>query len=155
VLASVLERLGFGSENATWRNCYLTGAHELRTKKIEHTELSSAGFAPALTITQLFDSVAIRIDGPRAWNQRLSIAWHFTDTHENYRMELSNGALIHCPTAAKQAADLTVTLTRSQLLRLLTTGKPDGATMSGDRGVLKRLMALTDSPDPDFAVVTP
>ena len=66
LLAAVLERLGFGSECATWRNCYLTGAQELRANAIEHTELSSAGLAPALTITQLFDSIAIRIDGPRA-----------------------------------------------------------------------------------------
>jgi alkyl sulfatase BDS1-like metallo-beta-lactamase superfamily hydrolase len=67
LLASVLERLGYGAENATWRNSYLTGAHELRASTIEHTELSSAGLAPALTITRLFDSVAIRINGPKAW----------------------------------------------------------------------------------------
>ena len=65
LLATVLERLGYGSECATWRNCYLTGAQELRTGKIEHTEVISAGLAPALAITQLFDSVAIRVDGPR------------------------------------------------------------------------------------------
>ena len=155
LLASVFERLGYGSENATWRNCYLTGAHELRAKTIEHTELSSAGLAPALTITQLFDSVAIRIVGPKAWSERLSIGWHFTDTHENYRMELSNGALIHYPTTGNQAADLTVTLTKPQLLQLLATAKPGAANMSGDPAVLGRLMSLIDNPDPDFAIVTP
>ena len=30
LLADVLTRLGYGAENATWRNCYLTGAQELR-----------------------------------------------------------------------------------------------------------------------------
>ena len=30
LLADVLERLGYGAENATWRNGYLTGAQELR-----------------------------------------------------------------------------------------------------------------------------
>ena len=98
LLATILERLGFGAENATWRNSYLTGASELRSGKIEHTEVSSAGLAPALSIIQLFDSIAIRVDGPGAWNERLSISWHFTDVHENYRMELSNGALVHYPT---------------------------------------------------------
>jgi hypothetical protein len=34
-------------------------------------------------------------------------------------------------------------------------GKSDGVDMSGDPGVLQRLMSLTDSPDPDFAIVTP
>ena len=155
LLASILERLGLGSENATWRNCYLTGARELRARTIEHTELSSAGLAPALTITQLFDSVAIRIAGPKAWSERLSVGWHFTDVHENYRMELSNGALIHYPTTDNRAADLTVTLTRPQLLQLLSAGHPDGVAMSGDPAVLTRLMSLIDNPDPDFAVVTP
>ncbi len=155
LLAEVLERLGYGAENATWRNSYLMGARELRTDRIEHTEVSSAGLAPALTVTQLFDSIAIRVNGPKAWNERLTVGWHFTDTHENYRMELSNGALIHYPTTGNQAADLTVTLTRPQLLQLLATARPEGAGLSGDPAVLGRLMALIDDPDPDFPVVVP
>ena len=155
LLASALERLGYGAENATWRNSYLTGAKELRTGNIEHTEVSSAGLAPALTITQLFDSIAIRIDGPKAWDEHLTIGWHFTDTHENYRMELSSGVLIHYPTTGNRAADLTVTLTRPQLLQLLATAKPDGIDISGDPAVLGRLMSLVDDPNPDFAIVTP
>ena len=155
LLASVLEQLGYGAENATWRNSYLTGARELRTGKIEHTEVSSAGLAPALTITQLFDSIAIRINGPKAWSERLSVGWHFTDAHENYRMELSHGALIHYPTTGNRPADLTVTLTKPQLLQLLATATPDGIDMSGDAAVLGRLMSCIDNPDPDFAIVTP
>jgi alkyl sulfatase BDS1-like metallo-beta-lactamase superfamily hydrolase len=155
LLAAVLERLGFGAENATWRNSYLMGAHELRANRIEHTEVSGAGLAPALTITQLFDSIAIRINGPKAWNERLTVGWHFTDTHENYRMELSHGALIHYPTAGNQAADLTVTLTRPQLLEILATATPGGAALAGDRAVLGRLLALIDDPDPDFPIVSP
>ncbi|MGI8448330.1 MAG: alkyl/aryl-sulfatase [Streptosporangiaceae bacterium] len=155
LLATVLERLGYGAENATWRNCYLMGAHELRANEIEHTEVSSAGLAPALTITQLFDSIAIRIDGPKAWSERLTIGWHFTDTHQNYRMELSNGALIHYPTTGNQASDLTVTLTKPQLLQLLATAKPDGIDISGDPAILANLMTLIDNPDTDFAIVTP
>ena len=155
LLAAVLERLGYGAENATWRNSYLTGAKELRTGTIEHTEVSSAGLAPALTITQLFDSIAIRIDGPKAWDEHLTIGWHFTDAHENYRMELSNGALVHYPTTGNQAADLTLTLTKPQLLQLQATGQPGGIDISGDPAVLGRLMSLVDNPDPDFAIVTP
>ncbi len=155
LLATILQHLGYGAENATWRNSYLTGASELRSGKIDHTEVSSAGLAPALTIIQLFDSIAIRINGPRAWTESLSISWHFTDLHKNYRIELSNGALIHYPTIGNRAADLTVTLTKPQLLRLLAGAKPDGIDMSGDPGVLGRLMSLIDDPDPDFAIVTP
>ena len=155
LLASVLEALGYGSENATWRNSYLTGAQELRTKSIQHTDLNSAGLAPALTVTQLFDSVAIRINGPKAWSERLTLNWHLTDIDEHYRMELSNGALIHFPTSEEIKADLTLTLTKPQLLALLMAGKADGVVMTGDSGVLGRLIGLLDDPDPEFAIVTP
>jgi alkyl sulfatase BDS1-like metallo-beta-lactamase superfamily hydrolase len=154
LLATVLEQLGFGAECATWRNCYLAGAQELR-QEIMHSDLNSSGLAPALTATQLFDSVAIRINGPKAWNERLSIAWHLTDADEHYRMELSNGVLIHYPTTKKQNADLTVSLTKRQLLGLLAGGQSDGIDMSGDSALLATLLNLTDAPDPDFAVVTP
>ena len=155
LLASVLENLGFGSENATWRNSFLTGAQELRSKKIQHTDVNSAGLAPALTTTQLFDSVAIRINGPKAWSERLTVNWNLTDADEHYRMELSNGALVHFPSTENRSADSTVALTKPQLLGLLLAGQIDGIDMSGDGSVLGRLISLMDNPDPDFAIVTP
>jgi len=119
--------------------------------------------APALTVTQLFDSVAIRINGPKAWSERLRINWTITggggsddgSGARDYRMELSNGALIHFPTTLREDADLSVTLTKAQLIGLLAEGRSDGVDMSGDAGVLATLIGLIDSPDPDFAVVTP
>ncbi len=56
-------------------------------------------------------------------------------------MELSNGALIHTtpPPETSRSFDLTVTLTRPQLLQLLATAaKPDGIDISGDPAVLGR-----------------
>ena len=49
----------------------------------------------ALTVEQLFDSLAIRLDGLRAAGAEACIDWHFTDLDRTYRIELSNGALIH------------------------------------------------------------
>ena len=37
--------------------------------------------AGALTVGQLFDTLAIRVDGPRAAGQSLVIDWNFTDGH--------------------------------------------------------------------------
>ena len=116
--------------------------------------------APALTVTQLFDTIAIRIDGPKAWGEQLRINWTVTGEGSGepvggYRMELSNGALIHFPTSAPEAADLAVTLTKPQLIGLLLDGRTEGVEMSGDPGVLATLVGLLDTPDPDFAVVTP
>ncbi|MEV0360374.1 alkyl sulfatase C-terminal domain-containing protein [Nocardia sp. NPDC050697] len=117
--------------------------------------LSSAGMAGALTVTQLFDTVAIRLVPERAGDQRLSIHWVLTDLAEHYRMELGNAVLVHFPTRRDDAADLTVELTHPQLLAALTTGDLGAVRCTGDPGVLRRILAMTDAPDPRFAVVTP
>ena len=110
--------------------------------------------AAALTITQLFDSIAIRINGPKAWDTKASIRWHFTDTDEVYRMELSNGVLIHHPTKRKDPADLVVTLTKLELVALVG-GKTDGIAFDGDRTALQTILSLVEKPSPNFAIVTP
>lgn len=155
VLAEAFQLLGYGAENATWRNCYLVGAKELRDG-IAPTALSAAsGMASAMTVTQLFDTIAIRIDGPRAAGTSIKILWQFTDTGDRYLMELSNGALIHHRTEHAPDAGLVLTLTREQLLALLASGSLDGITTAGDPGLLRAILDLTDQPDPSFPVVTP
>ena len=154
LLADVLTRLGHGSENATWRNCFLSGAFEIHGTPTP-AGVSSAGMASALTITQLFDSIAIRIDGRRAWGQSVSINWTFTDTDETYRMELSNGVLIHHPTQRAQPADLDVSLTKGELLGLLGGAGIDGLELKGDSSAIETIIGFTDATDPAFAILTP
>jgi len=154
LLADVLTRLGHGAECATWRNNYLTGASELSTGPVANP-VDTTGMAPALTITQLFDSLAIRIDGRRAWDTSTSIRWHFTDSGETYRMELSNGALIHYPTTREEPVDVVITLTRPQLLTMLAGGGVDGVQFLGHRKVFEIIAGFADQPDPAFPIVTP
>jgi alkyl sulfatase BDS1-like metallo-beta-lactamase superfamily hydrolase len=154
-LADVYTRLGHGAQNATWRNFYLQGAHEL-LHPVPHTAIALAsGLASALSVSQAFDAMAIRVNGPRAWDERLSILWHVTDTGETHRMELSNGVLIHYPDPRDTSADLILTLDKPHLLGLLAGEGLDGVQHEGDLGVLRRLTAVLDDPDPDFPVVTP
>ena len=76
--------------------------------------------AAALTVEQLFDTLAIRIDGPRAAEHRIVIDWNFTDGNGKVRLSLSNGALIQTPNPRSQLdVDLTLTLTKLQLLGLM------------------------------------
>ena len=154
LLAEVFTRLGYGSECGTWRNNFLTGAQELGGT-VAAVGISSAGMAAALTVTQLFDSLAIRIDGNRAWDTSASIRWQFSDTGETYRMELSNGVLNHQPTSRTQAADLVVTLTKPQLLGMLGGAGVNGVQFDGDPKTFAMITGLTDEPDSTFAIVTP
>ena len=64
------------------------------------TPTQLVGLAPAMTVTQLFNAVAIRIIGEKAWEERFAINWALSDIGEHLFMEVSNGALIHYPTAA-------------------------------------------------------
>jgi alkyl sulfatase BDS1-like metallo-beta-lactamase superfamily hydrolase len=156
LLADVYQRLGYGAECGTWRNFYLTGAQELRHGAADGSvPVSSAGMAGALTIEQLFDSIAIRVDGPKAWSQEFAIDWEFTDARRRYRMALSNGALVHWPDPAAAPVDLTLTLTKPQLLGLLAGQGVNGITADGDLEILQRLIGLLDEPDPAFPIVTP
>jgi alkyl sulfatase BDS1-like metallo-beta-lactamase superfamily hydrolase len=157
LLAGVYESLGQGAENGTWRNFYLQGASELRDG-VTGVVVSTAGgdMARALTIDQLFDSVAIRINGPRAWDEHLTIDWVFTDVGHTYRLELTNGVLIQHLDPADGSTDLTVTLNKPQLIGLLTGAVGlDGIATDGDLGVVQRLLAVVEAPTPGFAIVTP
>ncbi|MER5988404.1 alkyl sulfatase dimerization domain-containing protein [Streptomyces sp. NPDC001787] len=162
-LASVYEKLGHGSENGTWRNFYLMGAQELRGA-VAHTALETTNpeMAMALTVDMLIDSLAIRIDGPRAWDKKLRMTWNVTDEGRTWHLLLSNGALTYRSTdeasgtrGSAPAADLTLTLTKRQLLGVLAGGDFDDVDVQGDPQVFATLADLLDTPDPDFAIVTP
>ncbi len=157
LLADVYDGLGFGAENGTWRNFYLQGAFELRNG-VQPAALDSVGspdMVGALSVDQLFDSLAIRVNGPRAWDEQLSIDWAFTDLGHTYRTALSNGALIQDIDPDHGAADLTITLTRPELLGLLAGGGLDGLSTDGDTGVVGRHLTVLDAVSGDFAIVTP
>ncbi len=155
-LADVFEQLGFGAENATWRSFYLSGAHELRNGPAAPALDAGAGMAAALSVEQLFDTLAIRVDGPRAASESFAIVWNFTDTGDTFRLTLSNGALIQTPNPKTTIdPDLELTLTKHQLLGLLAGQGLDDIDHQGDAGVLGRLLALLDTPDRGFPIVTP
>ncbi|MYR46664.1 MBL fold metallo-hydrolase [Streptomyces sp. SID5910] len=155
LLADVFERLGHGAECGTWRNNYLMGARELRGG-VTPTPFTAGSMASALTVEQAFDSLAIRVDGPRAWDQDLVVSWHFTDLDERHRMNLRNGVLTHTPTAKPvEDAGLALTLTKPQLMGVLTGKGLNGVEHTGDPDVLRTLLSVLDDPDPDFAIVTP
>ncbi|MFJ6514060.1 alkyl/aryl-sulfatase [Streptomyces sp. NPDC091406] len=157
-LAGVYDRLGHGAENGTWRNFYLTSAMELRHG--ENAALLDTGnpeMATALTTDMLLDSVAVRIDGPRAWHEDLTVDLVLTDEDARHRLTLHNGALTHRTLAGepRTPAGLTLTLTRPQLLGILAGQGLDGVTTDGDPALLARLLSYVTAPDAGFPVVTP
>ncbi|WP_174774893.1 alkyl/aryl-sulfatase [Cellulosimicrobium cellulans] len=162
LLADTYEQLGYGAENGTWRSFFLSGATELRDGPFgTPTATSAPDILAALTPTLLFDALAVQIDGPRAWDEDLSIDVVLTDSGERYRLWLRNGVLSYSAAPQRGDADATLTAT-STALPVLATGAatPDalaaaGVEVAGDARVLARLTAVLDPGDPDFAIVTP
>jgi alkyl sulfatase BDS1-like metallo-beta-lactamase superfamily hydrolase len=178
-LADVYDRLGYGAENGTWRNVFLTGASELRGGPAPaDTTTTGPEMALALTVDQVIDSLAIRLDGPRAADARMRIDLHLTDEDRTWRLALSHGVLVPRSRAggpdAADPADLTLTLTKPQLVGLVAGAGAgaeaeagaggeggagshalDGVAHTGDPAVLPALLGLLDTPDPSFPIVTP
>ncbi|MEU5208434.1 alkyl sulfatase dimerization domain-containing protein [Streptomyces sp. NPDC020742] len=161
-LALVYERLGHGCENGTWRNVYLTGAMELRGTLAEvRLDPANPEMAQALTVDQLLDSLAIRIDGPRAWDTGLTLDLYLPDEDRTWQLTLSNGALTHLSSPGVPAPsddrtpDLTLTLTKPQLLDLLAGRETTEAARHGEAGPLRTLLGLLGPVHPTFPVVTP
>jgi alkyl sulfatase BDS1-like metallo-beta-lactamase superfamily hydrolase len=158
LLAGIYDTLGHGAENGTWRNFYLQGADELRNG-VKGASVDLAGardLVLALSVGQLFDSVAIRINGPRAWHDHIVIDWVFTDLGHTRRVELTNGVLIQDENPKGVGADLTVTLTKPQLLGLLGGAvQLDTLSTEGDLGVIARLLSYVDPVPGKFPIVTP
>ncbi len=74
LLADTLEQLAYGAENATWRNFFLCGATELRDGNFEiPSQTSSPSLLSQLTPEQIFDGMAISVNGPRAWDLDLAV----------------------------------------------------------------------------------
>ncbi|WP_428955322.1 alkyl/aryl-sulfatase [Streptomyces sp. cg35] len=156
-LASVYEKLGFATENAVWRNFYLTGAMELR-EGVRPGDSSTVGptMMAALSVEQLIDSVAIRVNGPRAWDLKVRMDWSFPASGVVFHLTLQNGVLTYrSDTKADPAAEVTLTMTKPQLLALLGGKGLGDIGVVGDASLLQKLLAVVDEPDPGFAVVTP
>jgi alkyl sulfatase BDS1-like metallo-beta-lactamase superfamily hydrolase len=161
--ASAFEQLAYATENGTWRSSYLAGAKELREGPFGTPVSAASGdLLGALTVPQVFDSLAVRIDGPRAWDHHLTICWEFTDDGATYVTELRNGALNHRTAGTPPAGCTTFRLTRPALVGLVTgrldlsAALGDGTVeVAGDAADLGRLVSLLAPVDPDFAIVTP
>ncbi|MFG2415158.1 alkyl/aryl-sulfatase [Streptomyces goshikiensis] len=162
--ADALEQLGYGSENGTWRNFFLTGALELRHGTVgTPASAVSEDMLAALTLDQLFDSLAIRVDGPRSWDADITVRWRFPDGREPSTLRLRNGVLTHIrglgPAVGEPDVEITldepslrgILLGQAVLPDLVAAGR---AQVSGDPARLAELIGHLTDPDPDFAIVT-
>ena len=156
--ADTLEQLAYGSETATWRNFFLAGATELRDGNFgTPTQAASPSMMGQLTPEQMFDVLAISVNGPRAWDLDLAIDVTFGG-QDNYRLTLRNGVLVYRKVPADEdTAHATLRLDSKLRLISLLGGDVDspGLQITGDAAALESLTSVLDRPAPAFNIVTP
>jgi alkyl sulfatase BDS1-like metallo-beta-lactamase superfamily hydrolase len=160
--ADALGQLGYQSENATWRNMYLTGAMELRNGVPQHAGSSvSVDMVRAMTPDMFFDYLAIRLDSEKAVGHDLTLNWTFEDQNKDFNLTLRNGVLTH-RTGLNPAADASVSLSKSTLeqislkqLDFPTAIQKGLIKLQGNGKQLGALLGSLDSFSPQFNIVTP
>jgi alkyl sulfatase BDS1-like metallo-beta-lactamase superfamily hydrolase len=161
--AEAFERIAFGAENGTWRNVFLVGAKELRDgEPATAANRGAPDLLGALSVEQMLSSVAIRIDGPKAWDEHLVLSFVITDLDETYVFELRNGVANHRRTSEAAAGSTTLSLARRTLIGLFT-GRVDFAAaladgtivLDGDPTALGTLVSVIGKTERNFPIVTP
>ncbi|MGC2276614.1 MAG: alkyl sulfatase dimerization domain-containing protein [Candidatus Binatus sp.] len=162
--ADAFEQLGYQSESATARNAYLQGAFELRNG-VPNLPAGS-GAAPdiirSLPLDMYFDFMAVRLDGDKAAGKTMVLNWRFTDSNQNYVLNLENSALTFVEDMQADDADATLTLTRATLdeisLRKTTFAsalQSGQLAIAGKKEKLAELLEMLDDFPIRFAVVEP
>ena len=130
-------------------------------KKAATPNTASPDISRAMSLDQIFDYLAIRLNGPRAAGKDITLNFKFTDTNENYTVKVKNGVLNYFTKPADKP-DATYTLTRADLDNvLLGQAKIDDLVsegrvkVEGTPGKVAELLGLLDSFDFWFDIVTP
>lgn len=161
--AAAYDQLGYLAEASTWRNAYLFGAYELRRGPAEIRRMAvSPDMASALSVSMFFDSLAVRLNGPKADGKRIVVNWTLTDTNETYVLNLENSALTYVAGRNAEIADAGLTLERATLTKVMqqkmTFPEAIGAGLvkiAGNPAKLLELFGLFDTFDLRFAIVEP
>ncbi|KAI9651283.1 hypothetical protein NHQ30_001321 [Ciborinia camelliae] len=138
-LADVYISLGHGSENGTWRNIYLTGSYELSNGPQASINVIPPESLLALNFDELFDTIAIVIEGPVAFQhpevylaKEITIDFMVSDVEQakkmgaGWHLRLSNAALtghaisyVEPSTKPNSGSDLTIWLDHQNLVALI------------------------------------
>lgn len=143
--ADAFEQIGYQSESATFRNAFLSGAQELRNGSPNQNPAMRRGYLEAMTIDQLMDATAVRLQAEAVGGVDVTVNMHFSDVGEDWRVVLS-GRTMHTTAGVAADADATVTLDRSVLVEISSAELTAGGAIDAGRAVI-------DGDDAAFRVI--
>ena len=162
--ADTLEQLGYQAESSTFRNAYLMGAQELRQgpPSAAQSKIRAKGLLLAMTIQQVFDTLAIRLKTDEVAGVSLSLNWTFTDIEEKWILGISHRTLFSTPGRHDPQAAATITTTRRTLLEVISQSttfleeiQAGNISIEGDATALLTVLGNLDTFQINFAIVEP
>ncbi len=119
--ADILEQMGYQAESGPWRGFYLTGAAELRNgvRKPPARATSNTDILSGMSLDLLFGYLGVQLDARKAEGKKLAVNWIFPDSNEKHTLYLENSVLNDWPDFNDPKADVTLTIKRADLTRVL------------------------------------
>lgn len=163
LLAKTYDQMGYMAEAATWRNSYLTAAHELRngppTKGVSKATLMQ--MLLQIPMERFLEAMAAGLNGPEAEGKDLKVNLVLTDIKESYVLWIENSVL-HFKRAEPAAdANATLTLTKTIFVKMIAgtagvkdTLLSDDLKIGGSKIDLVRFFGLIEKAPGTFAIVT-
>jgi alkyl sulfatase BDS1-like metallo-beta-lactamase superfamily hydrolase len=162
LLADAYEQLGYQMESTSLRNSFLQGTYELRSGMPTGTAPSSGSADVIRSMPTGFwlDFLGISMDPKRAEGMRVTINLVLPDIGEKYLVELSNATLTNIEGVQSSKPDLTLTLNRADLNRVMlgvatfdSLAQEGKARFEGDRTAIYKLRDLMVTFTPDFEFI--
>jgi alkyl sulfatase BDS1-like metallo-beta-lactamase superfamily hydrolase len=160
--ADAFIQLGYQQTSATWRNLYLSAAHELRNGIME-IPVSAGGnvFIEELTPENILDYAGISLDSRSAELLNFTANVTFTDLEQTYSVTVESGVLSYFEKAVENA-DLTLSTDKNTFARLFRhqLSLMDGVErklikVEGDVASFKHLLDSITVFSPNFSLVSP
>ncbi len=162
--ADTFEQLGYQAESSTFRNSYLMGAQELRQglPPAAQTQIRAKGLLMAMTIQQVFDTLAVRLKSDETAGVSLSLNWTFTDINEQWLLGISHRTLFSTFGRHDPQAAATITTTRRTLLDVIAQSttfldeiQAGNISIEGEATALITMLGNLDTFQTNFAIVEP
>lgn len=126
--ATAIRMLGYQTENATWRNWYLTSAMALDGgfEQIVNQVGANAGFPPfsnsfiGLTSKSIFESFKVKLNGPKSSDVHMTLLACVTDTNETFKLELRRGIVEINNQDSDVKADVSINASKETWAKLIT-----------------------------------
>ncbi len=161
LLARTHRQMAYQAESAIWRNMYLVAAQELENGPPSRpSQVQSADLVAATPTSYILDLLAVRLNPERLGARHFAFNLVFPERNERFAVTIEDGVLVHERDITLPDAP-TITSPRAVFLQAMASGSMVRAVLSGqvriagNRRSLEGLGEVFDTPDPNFAIVTP